>query len=110
MVFKDFMNFVREQGVVGFAVGFILGDAIKNVVTSLVNNIVNPILSLALGATGNLETHYWVIGASEVKWGSFLATLINFVTIALVVYLGVKKLGLEKLDKPKDSQAKAKKK
>lgn len=101
---KDFMDFVREQGVVGFAVGFILGDAIKTVVTSLVNDIINPILSLALGATGNLETHYWTIGSTHIKWGSFLAVLINFITIAMVVYVGVRKLKLDRLDKPKEEK------
>ena len=101
MIFKEFIEFVREQGVAGFAVGFILGDAIKGVVSSLVNDIINPVLSLLLGATGNLETHYWVIGSSQIKWGSFLSTAIDFLVVALVVYLGVKKLGLEKLDRPK---------
>lgn len=103
---RGFMDFVREQGVVGFAVGFILGDAIKTVVTSMVNDIVNPILSLALGATGNLETHILTIGSSQIKWGNFLAVVINFLTIALVVYFGVKVIGLEKLDKRKDDAKK----
>jgi large conductance mechanosensitive channel len=96
------MDFVREQGVVGFAVGFILGDAIKRVVSSLVADIINPILSLFLGATGNLETHVIQIGSSQIRWGSFLSALIDFVTIAAVVYFGVKILRFEKLDKPKE--------
>lgn len=100
--FRGFMEFVREQGVVGFAVGFILGDAIKNVVSSLVADIVDPILSLFLGATGNLGTHVIKIGSSQIRWGSFLSTVIDFLTIAAVVYFGVKKLGLEKLDKKKN--------
>lgn len=101
MIFKEFIEFVREQGVAGFAVGFILGDAIKGVVSSLVNDIIDPLLSLALGATGNLETHYWAIGSSQIRWGSFLSVIIDFLTIALVVYFGVKKLGLDRLDKPR---------
>lgn len=99
-----FMDFVREQGVVGFAVGFILGDAIKRVVSSLVADIVNPLLSLALGATGNLETHIITIGSSQIRWGSFLSTVIDFLTIAIVVYFGVKMLGLERLDKEKEKK------
>jgi len=40
---KGFIEFVRDQGVVGLAVGFILGGAISKVVTSLVENIINPV-------------------------------------------------------------------
>lgn len=100
--FRGFIEFVREQGVVGFAIGFILGDSVKGVVSSLVSDIINPILSLLLGATGNLETHVWRIGQSTVRWGSFLSTVIDFIVIAAVVYFGFKKLGLEKLDKKKE--------
>lgn len=100
--FKGFIEFVREQGVVGFAIGFILGDSVKGVVSSLVADIINPLLSIFLGATGNLETHIWQVGSSQVRWGSFLSTVIDFVVIAAVVYFGFKKLGLEKLDKKKE--------
>jgi len=98
---KGFMNFIREQGVVGLAVGFILGGAVSKVVSSLVADIINPVLSIVLGAAGNLNEAVLVIGPVELKWGSFAAVLIDFLVIALVVYYGVKKLGLDKLDKKK---------
>jgi large conductance mechanosensitive channel len=41
---KGFLNFIREQGVVGLAVGFILGGSVSKVVTSLVTDIINPVL------------------------------------------------------------------
>ena len=40
---KGFLEFVREQGVVGLATGFILGGAVSKVVTSLVTDIINPV-------------------------------------------------------------------
>ena len=46
---KNFMDFVREQGVVGLAVGFVLGGASKDVVTSLIENIVDPIFWIGVG-------------------------------------------------------------
>ncbi len=39
----SFLNFIREQGVVGLAVGFILGGAVSQLVASLINDIVNPL-------------------------------------------------------------------
>ncbi len=95
------MNFVREQGVVGLAVGFILGGAVSKVVSSLVKDIINPILGIILGAAGNLSTMYLKIGSSKIMWGSFVSVSIDFIIIALVVYFGVTKLKLDKLDKKK---------
>ena len=98
---KNFLNFIREQGVVGLAVGFILGGAVSKMVSSLVENIINPLVGLALGKV-NLADKMLTIGSSSLKWGAFISTLIDFVIIAMVVYFGVKALGLEKLDKKKE--------
>lgn len=51
---KDFIGFIRKQGVVGLATGFILGGAISKLVASLVEDIINPILGIILGKTGSL--------------------------------------------------------
>ena len=101
---KGFVEFIREQGVVGFAVGFILGGSISRLVTSLVNDIVNPILGLALGKVGNLSSAYFLIGSAKIMWGSFTTVFIDFFVIALVVYFGVKILRVDKLDRPKKAK------
>lgn len=96
------MNFVREQGVVGLAVGFILGGAVAKLVSSLVGDIINPLLGIVLGAAGNIkDASVWVSDA-EIRYGSFVMTLIDFLIVALVVYYGVKLLKLDKLDKKKE--------
>lgn len=99
---KGFVDFIREQGVVGLAVGFILGGAVSNLVKSVVNDLINPVLSIILGAAGNLRDAVFSIGSVEILYGNFLANVIDFVVIALVVYFGVKGFGLDKLDKKKD--------
>lgn len=99
---QGFLNFIREQGVVGLAVGFILGGAVSKLVTSLVTNIVNPILGIALGAIDGLETASFSIAGAQILYGSFFEALIDFIVIALVVYYGVKGLGLDNLDKKKE--------
>lgn len=98
---KGFLEFIREQGVVGLATGFILGGAVSKVVTSLVNDIINPILSVILGAAGDLASLSLSIGPIDLRYGSFIAVLIDFAVIAAVVYFGIKGLGLDKLDKKK---------
>lgn len=98
---KGFLNFIREQGVIGLAVGFILGGAVSKVVSSLVKDIINPVLGIILGAAGNLSSMSLKIGPAKILWGSFLSVSIDFIIIALVVYYGVTLLKLDKLDKKK---------
>lgn len=99
---KGFLNFIREQGVVGLAVGFTLGGAVGKLVASLVENIINPILGLVLGSADGLRTLSLDLMGAKVMFGVFLGTLVDFLVIALVVYYGVMALGLNKLDKKKE--------
>lgn len=99
---KDFVDFIRTQGVVGLAIGFILGDKVKNVVTSLVNDIITPFLGLILGSGGSFKDLKLTLGAVTVTYGNFLSTVLDFVIVAAVVYYIIKGVGLDKLDKPKE--------
>jgi len=101
--FSEFVDFIRKQGVVGLAVGFILGGAISALVASLVNNLLNPILGVVLGGAKNLASNSLNFFGGSIMYGKFLNDFVNFIVIASVVYFGVKKLGLDKMDKPKDS-------
>ncbi|HRH26871.1 MAG TPA: MscL family protein [Parcubacteria group bacterium] len=98
---KGFIDFIREQGVVGLAVGFILGGAVSKVVSALVNDIINPVLGIILGSAEGMKNASFGKGSVQIMYGDFLSVVIDFVVIALVVYYGVKMLGLDKLDKPK---------
>ncbi len=95
---QGFMDFIRNQGVVGLAVGFILGGAVSKTVTSLVDNIINPLVGALLGKV-DLADKALTIGSVSLKYGAFIGTVVDFVIVAAVVYFGVKSLGLDKLDK-----------
>ena len=97
---KGFLEFVREQGVVGLAIGFVLGGSVSKVVSALVEDIINPILGIFLGAVGGLNAAVLRVGPAEIKYGHFISVIIDFAVIALVVYYVFK--GLEsRLDKKK---------
>lgn len=96
-----FLEFIRKQGIIGLAIGFILGGAVSKVVSSLVQDVINPLLGVVLGSTKGLEMAVLTVGSAQIKWGSFVSALIDFIVIALVIYYGFKKLGLEKLDDKK---------
>lgn len=101
---KGFLNFIREQGVVGLAVGFLLGGAVSKLVTALISDLVNPLLGLILGAAGNIKDASFDIGSATFMWGNFVSTIIDFAVIAAIVYFGVIGLGLNKIDKPKEKK------
>jgi len=104
---KDFVNFIRTQGVVGLAVGLVLGGAVSVLVKSLIDNVVMPPLGLLLGSTEGLKGLGWTVGATAdgkgavLHYGVFLNDFINFIVIALVIYLIIHLMGFDKIDKKK---------
>lgn len=100
---KGFLTFIREQGIVGLAVGFILGGAISKVVSSFVTDIINPFISIVLGSTQGLRETYFSTGNNKIMYGNFIANIIDFLVIGLVVYYTVHILKMDRLDKKKSS-------
>jgi len=98
---KGFWEFIRGQGVIGFAVGLVIGTAVSMLVNSLINNILMPPLGFLLGSSDGVKGLVWNLGMSSsgepvvLKYGMFLSDLINFLVIALVIYLVVKWMKVE---------------
>jgi large conductance mechanosensitive channel len=107
---KDFLDFLRTQGAVGLAVGLVLGGATAVVVKSLIDNVVMPPLGLLLGSNQGLKGLNITIGGhigsktATINYGIFLNDLINFIVIALVVYIIIKIFHFDKIDKKKDQK------
>ena len=99
---KGFIEFIREQGVVGLAIGFILGGAVSELVKSFINDIVNPVIGVALGSVEGLKAASFTFVGATIAWGSFLTVLINFVIVAAVVFYGFKLMKLDGLDRKKE--------
>ncbi|MFH0873416.1 MAG: MscL family protein [Candidatus Komeilibacteria bacterium] len=96
---KDFIDFIRKQGVVGLAVGFILGGAVSKLVSALVTDLINPLIGLIWGSSKGLADAGFMIGSAKFMYGDFISALIDFIIVAFVVYFGFKALKLEQLDK-----------
>ena len=92
-----FMQFIREQNIVGLAVGLVLGTHAGALVNSLVNNVFMPPIGLLLGSTKGLKG--WTIALGDtgavLSLGAFLNDLINFVILAFVIYIVIKALKLD---------------
>jgi large conductance mechanosensitive channel len=83
---KEFMEFLKEYKVVGLAIAFIIGVAATALVTALVNDIIMPIVTFFIPG-GEWRNAVWNLGPIVLKWGDFLGVLINFIIIALIVFL-----------------------
>lgn len=98
---KGFIKFIRSQGVIGLAVGVIMGSSITKLITALINDFINPLVGILISRAGDLKSNYIAIGNAKIMWGDFISSLIDFITIAFVVYFGIKVLKLDKLDQKK---------
>ena len=98
--FKEFKEFALKGNVLDMAIGLVIGGAFQSIITSLVQDIIMPFTALF---TGNVDYQDWIIKIStaEIKIGSFITALINFIILALSVFLALKVvIGINKrLDK-----------
>jgi len=83
---QEFKDFLTEYKVIGLAIAFIMGAAITDLVKSLVNNVIMPVLTFFIPG-GGWQTATFSLGPIVIGWGPFLSALINFLIIALVVFL-----------------------
>jgi len=88
---QEFMEFLNKYGVIGLAIGFIIGGAAGALVSALVGDIFMPIITFFLPG-GDWKTAFIAIGTQQIKYGDFIGVLINFIIIALIVFLLVKPL------------------
>lgn len=88
---KDFKTFISKGNVIDLAVAVIIGVAFSAIISSLVDDVITPLLlTPALEAMGaeNIADLKW----GEVKYGNFLAAILKFFIIALVIFALVRSL------------------
>ena len=92
-LFNEFKKFAFKGNVIDMAVGVMIGAAFGAIVTSLVNDLFMPILSLLTGRI-NFADLKIMLGegetAASINYGAFLQAVINFLLIAVCVFLFVK--------------------
>ena len=91
----EFKKFIARGNVMDMAVGIIIGGAFTAIVTSLVDDIVMPVLSLLTGGF-DFSGLCIVLGEGEnaatLNYGSFIAAIINFLLISLVIFMLIKSI------------------
>lgn len=86
---EEFRAFIAKGNVLDLAVGVIIGGAFSSVVSGLTDNIIQPLLNCIGGA--NVQGKIQLFGTENyLDYGAFISAIINFLIMALVVFLIVK--------------------
>ena len=93
---KEFKTFIMRGSVMDLAVGVIIGGAFGKIITSLVSDIFMPIIGMIIGGI-DFSGLAITLGSAKVTYGNFINNLIDFLIIALVIFLMVK--GINSLQK-----------
>lgn len=88
---QEFREFLDEYKIIGLSTAFVIGVAATVLIQSLVNNIIMPIITPFIPG-GAWQTATFKLGPAVIGWGAFLAALINFFIIALVVFIIAEKI------------------
>lgn len=93
---KEFKEFAIKGNVMDLAIGVIIGAAFGKIVTSLVNDIVTPLIGLVTGkldfSTFTVELNIGNGNSATLNIGQFITNVIDFLVIALVIFIFVKQL------------------
>jgi len=112
-MFKEFKEFIAKGNVLDLAVAVVIGAAFGKIVTSFVSDIIMPPIGVALGNVDfsnlfvNLSgTPYKTLaeakaaGAATINYGLFVNTVIDFVIVAIVIFLAVRTINKLKREAP----------
>ena len=105
---NEFKEFISRGSVMDMAVGIIIGGAFTAIITALVDNIIMPVISAIFGGI-SFEQWNIVMGSGEeapvLGLGTFVAAVINFLLIALVIFLMIRALNRAAALKKKEEAA-----
>jgi len=93
---SEFKDFAVKGNVVDMAVGIIIGAAFGKIISSLVGDVIMPPIGVAMGGVDFSSLAYVLqeaVGetpAVVIGWGKFVMTIIDFVIIAMAIFVGVK--------------------
>ena len=112
-IVSEFKEFITRGNVMDMAVGIIIGGAFTAIVQSLVNDLLMPVIGALFGGLDFSTLKYVIRAADEaagieeaaIKYGSFIQAIVNFLLIAVVIFLLVK--GINKMRRKKEEPAPA---
>ncbi|HBD7503475.1 TPA: large-conductance mechanosensitive channel protein MscL [Legionella pneumophila] len=90
---KEFKEFAMRGNVIDLAVAVVMGVAFNKIVTALIDGIIMPCVGLLLGGI-NIAGLSFTVGDAQIKWGSFLQNVIDFIIVAFAIFVLIKLINL----------------
>ncbi len=84
---EEFKSFAFKGNVIDLAVGVIIGAAFGKIVDSLVKKVMMPLISAAFPVDQHYDKWVWMIRGQEIKYGEFLGEIVNFLLVALILFI-----------------------
>lgn len=85
----EFKAFAFKGNVLDLAVGVVIGSAFTAIVTALVNFIIMPLVGILTGGT-DIQNLSIEVGGAKLEYGAFLQAVVDFILIALVIFIFIK--------------------
>lgn len=102
---KDFKKFAMKGNVIDLAVAVVIGAAFGKIVSALVDTIVMPLIGILLGSI-SFDDLTFVVGDATIAYGKFIQATIDFIIIALVIFIAVRVIGkMEKKEEEKKDKS-----
>lgn len=107
--FAEFKEFIMRGNVMDMAIGVIIGGAFQGIVTALTEDFINPLINGLGGAEvgGTIK----IYGGQVIKYGDFITSIINFLIMALVLFVLLKVvngiIAMGKKEEEEEAEAKA---
>ena len=86
---EDFKKFIMRGNVLDLAVAVVIGVAFKAVIDAFVGGIVMPIIGI-IGGKPSFDSYFITINHSQIRWGTFLTTLVGFFIIAASLFVMIR--------------------
>jgi len=102
----EFKQFALKGNVIDLAIGVIIGAAFGKIVDSLVKHIIMPLVSVVVPGKQSYLEWKWIVDGKEVPYGLFIGEVMNFLILALVLFLFIVKfLGWVMREKKEEAAA-----
>ena len=96
---NDFKKFIIQGNVMDLAVALIIGAAFGLIISSLVNDILMPLIGLLMGGI-DFSGLAITVGSAKVGYGLFIQAIVNFLIVALVIFMLIRTLNSMKKPAP----------
>jgi large conductance mechanosensitive channel len=90
-LFDEFRSFALKGNVVDLAVGVIIGAAFAKIIDSLVKHLIMPLIGVIMPGEQGYTAWKWVINGKEITYGLFLGEVVNFLIVALALFIFIVK-------------------